>query len=222
MNEVNRPRRALLPWMLLVIAVLLAGWGWLAAYGYRNAEMASRSQAQAGGADAGLQQQIATLRQSDQISRQAMLDLQDTLTARDEQIAALRADLDFYERFVSPDVQRRGLNVHAAHVQPQAANVWRFELTLTQGREQAGNSRGSVKVAVEGSRDGKLARLDWPALRQQPDAAGIDYQLRYLQRVDGEFALPAGFTPTRLIVKLQPAHGKPVEATFNWKDIAGA
>lgn len=151
-----------------------------------------------------------------------MLDLQNTLTERDEQIAALRADLDFYERFVSPDVQRRGLSVHTAHVQPQAENVWGFELTLTQGREQAGSSRGALTLAVEGTRGGKLERLDWAALRQKPDAPGIDYQLRYLQRVTGEFALPAGFVPTRLIVQLKPASGKAVEAAFNWKDIAGA
>ena len=48
------------------------------------------------------------------------------------------------------------------------------------------------------------------------------YQLRYLQRISGEFALPAGFAPTRLIVQLQPAQGKPIEVAFNWKDIAGA
>lgn len=200
--------------------MILAAWGWLAAFGYRQDAHAVPA---GGGADPALQQQIATLRQSDQISRKAMLDLQNTLTERDEQIAALRADLDFYERFVSPNVQRRGLSVHAAHVQPQAApGVWGFELTLTQGREQAGTSSGQVKLAVEGSRGGKLERLDWAALRQKPDAPGIDYQLRYLQRVTGEFALPAGFTPTRLIVQLKPAQGKPVETAFNWKDIAGA
>ena len=225
MNATNRkagPARAWLPWVLALLTLALAGWGWLSAHGYRNQLLAARSTAAAGGAQAALQQQIATLRQSDQISRQAMLELQNTLTERDQQIAALRADLDFYERFVSPDVQRRGLSVHAAHVQPQAANVWRFELTLTQGREQAGESRGQARVAVEGSRAGKLERLDWAALRQAAEAPGIDYQLRYLQRVEGEFALPEGFVPTRLIVELRPAQGRPVEAAFNWKDIAGA
>lgn len=215
--------RRWLPWGLLLLAVLLAAWGWLAAFGYRQDARDAQAGAGAGSAQASLQQQIANLRQSDQISRQAILDLQNTLTERDEQVAALRADLDFYERFVSPDVQRRGLSVHAAHVQPQAAeNVWGFELTLTQGREQAGTSRGKLQLAVEGSRGGKLERLDWAALRQTPDAPGIDYQLRYLQRINGEFALPQGFTPTRLIVQLQPAQGKAVETAFNWKDIAGA
>ena len=219
-DRASRISRPWLPWALLLLVAALALWGWLAAFGYRQDAQAVQA---SGGAEAAQQQEIANLRQSDQISRQAMLTLQNTLTERDEQITALRADLDFYERFVSPDVQRRGLSVHAAHVQPQAATgIWGFELTLTQGREQAGTSRGQVKLAVEGSRGGKLEQLDWPALRQKPDAPGIDYQLRYLQRVSGEFALPAGFVPTRLIVKLEPAQGKPVETAFNWKDIRGA
>lgn len=217
-----RPGRVWLPWLLSTVLLLVTAVVGLTAYGYRQDALAARAEAGAGGESARLQQQIANLRQSDQISRQAMLDLQNTLTERDEQISALRADLDFYERFVSPDVQRRGLTVHAAHVQPQAANVWGFELTLTQGREQAGSSRGTVALAVEGTRAGKLERLDWSALRQTPNAPGVDYQLRYLQRVTGEFALPAGFVPTRLIVQLTPASGKAVEAAFNWKDIAGA
>ena len=221
-HRAMRNSRSWLPWTLLVLVAVLAAWGWLSAYGYRQDALAAQADAGAGGAQAQLQQEMANLRQSDQISRQAMLDLQNSLTERDEQIAALRADLDFYERFVSPDVQRRGLSVHAAHVQPQAENVWGFELTLTQGREQAGTSRGALTLAVEGTRGGKLERLDWPALRQKPEAPGIDYQLRYLQRVTGEFALPAGFVPTRLIVQLKPASGKTVEAAFNWKDIAGA
>lgn len=218
-----RPGRIWIPWLLAIaflLAALLVG---LTAWGYRQDARTARAEAGAGGEGARMQQEIANLRQSDQISRQAMLDLQNTLTERDEQIAALRADLDFYERFVSPDVQRRGLSVHAAHVRPQAAeNVWGFELTLTQGREQAGTSRGNVQLTVEGSRNGKLEQLDWADLRQKPDAPAIDYQLRYLQRVSGEFALPAGFTPTRLIVQLKPASGKAVETAFNWKDIAGA
>ena len=217
-----RPGRVWLPWLLSTVLLLVAVVVGLTAYGYRQDALAARAEAGAGGEGARLQQEIANLRQSDQISRQAMLDLQNTLTERDEQISALRADLDFYERFVSPDVQRRGLSVHAAHVQPQAANVWGFELTLTQGREQAGTSRGAVALAVEGTRGGKLERLDWAALRQKPEAPGIDYQLRYLQRVTGEFALPEGFVPTRFIVQLKPASGKAVEAAFNWKDIAGA
>lgn len=210
-------REPALPWVVALIAVGVAVALW---FGRGGGAAALDKPAE--GDNAALQQEIATLKQSDSISRQAMLELQNTLTERDEQIAALRADLDFYERFVSPDQQRRGISVHAAYLQPQAANIWRVELTLTQGRGPAAASRGKVTLLVEGSRDGQLARLDWSALRQRDNAPGIDYGLRYLQRIEGEFALPEGFVPTRLIVRLQSQQGKPVETTFSWKDIAGA
>ncbi len=61
----------------------------------------------------GLQQRVATLSRSDQISREANRDLQSTLAERDEEIAALRADVAFYERLVGSTAQRRGLAVHA-------------------------------------------------------------------------------------------------------------
>lgn len=210
-------REPALPWAVALIAVGVAVALWFG----RGGNLPAPGQA-GDGDSASVQQEIATLKQSDSISRQAMLELQNTLTERDEQIAALRADLDFYERFVSPEQQRRGISVHAAYLQPQAVNIWRIELTLTQGRDQAAASRGKVTLLVEGSRDGQLTRLDWDSLRQRDDAPGIDYGLRYLQRVEGEFALPEGFVPTRLIVRLQPQQGKPVETTFSWKDIAGA
>ena len=54
-----------------------------------------------------LQQRVATLRTSDQISRDANRELQNTLAERDEEIASLRADVDFYERFVCAIAQPR-------------------------------------------------------------------------------------------------------------------
>src|SRR3546814_20399663 len=78
-----------------------------------------------------LEQQVATLKRSDQISRDANLDLQGTLAERDEEIAGLRADVDFYERFVGATGQRRGLTVHQLHLQPQSDQAWPFTNKLT-------------------------------------------------------------------------------------------
>src|SRR3546814_7912475 len=79
-----------------------------------------------------LEQQVATLKRSDQISRDANRDLQGTLAERDEEIAGLRADVAFYERFVGATGQRRGLTVHQLHLQPQSDQAWHFTTTLTQ------------------------------------------------------------------------------------------
>jgi hypothetical protein len=165
-----------------------------------------------------LEQQVATLKRSDQISRDANRDLQGTLAERDEEIAGLRADVAFYERFVGATGQRRGLTVHTLHLQPQSGQAWHFTATLTQNLNRGSVSSGQVTLSVEGTRGGKLQKLSWAELRQQPDAAGIAYSFKYFQEIGGDLVLPAGYQPLRVVVRLAPKSGTAVEQSFPWAD----
>jgi hypothetical protein len=166
-----------------------------------------------------LRQRVATLERSDQISRDANRDLQSTLAARDEEIAGLRADVAFYERLVGATSQRRGLSVHALRMQPQQGGAWHFTSTLTQNLNRGAISRGRLQLAIEGMRNGRLQRLDWSDLRQQPQAPGIEYSFRYFQQVEGDVALPDGFAPVRVTARLVPRSGAPVEQSFTWGEV---
>lgn len=163
------------------------------------------------------QQQVATLGRSDQISRDANRDLQGTLAERDEEIAALRADVDFYERFVGSTAQRRGLTVHELKLQPRGDNVWHFTATLTQNLNRGVVNNGELSLAVEGTLGGRLQRLDWPSLRQQADAEGIGYSFRYFQQVEGDLVLPKDMRPVRIHARLVPEGGRMVEQSFPWE-----
>ncbi len=165
-----------------------------------------------------LKQQVATLSRSDQISRDANLDLQGTLAERDEEIAGLRADVAFYERFVGATGQRRGLTVHELQLQPQSDQAWRFTATLTQNLNRGVVSNGQMTLAVEGTRDGKLQKLAWSDLRQQPGAPGVAYSFKYFQEVAGDLVLPPGFKPLRITARLAPKGGTVVEQSFAWSD----
>src|SRR5690606_35933378 len=165
-----------------------------------------------------LEQQVATLKRSDQISRDANRDLQGTLAERDEEIAGLRADVAFYERFVGATGQRRGLSVHQLHLQPQSEQAWHFTTTLTQNLNRGAVSSGEVTLSVEGTREGKLQSLDWDALRQEPGAEGIAYSFKYFQEVGGDLMLPPGYQPLRVIVRLAPKNGAAVEQSFTWAE----
>jgi hypothetical protein len=79
-------------------------------------------------------------------------------------------------------------------------------------------NQGRLTLSVEGSRDGHLQRLDWPQLRQQPDAPGIDYSFKYFQQAEGDILLPPGLAPVRVIVRLQPQGSAAVEQSFTWAD----
>lgn len=189
---------------------------------------AERARAQAQRDVEGVQGELRTLRQrestlarSDQISRAANAEVQEALAERDEEIAALRADIAFYERLVGSTSQRKGLTVHVAEFAPEAGGTWRYQIMLTQTMNRGAISQGQMRFTVEGVREGKLAAVQWDELHQQRSAPAQAYSFRYFQQLDGNVMLPPGFTPQRVKVSL---HGEDaaVEQALDWKTATAA
>lgn len=160
-------------------------------------------------------QQAATLKRSDQISRSANIELQATLAEREEQVAGLRADVNFYERLVGSTGKRHGLSAHEAVFAPEAGGTWQYTVTLTQNINRGGITQGQLRLAVEGVRGGKLALVKWDEMLQKPGAPGRPFSFRYFQQIEGSVMLPTDFTPQRVRVSLN-ARGNSVEQTFDW------
>lgn len=195
---------------VFLIALLFGAWGvWQAAHSGRAAPCDASAAAEQA-------QRVATLARSDQISRAANAKLQATLADREEQIAGLRADVDFYERLVGATAQRHGLSLHALRLKRQPGGAWHFTAVLTQNVERGTVNTGVLSLSVEGSAGGKLSKLDWPTLRQQPAAPGVDYSFRYFQQVEGDVFLPAGFMPSTVHVQLRPRGAAIVEQDVTW------
>lgn len=198
--------------LVFLFALLFGAWGvWQVAHGGKAPPCDPAA------ADA-LAQRVAVLSRSDQVSREANTRLQSTLAQREEQIAQLRADVDFYERLVGATGQRHGLGVHALHMRRQQGDAWHFTAVLIQNLERDAVTAGQLTLAVEGSRKGRLETLDWPTLRQQPRAPGTPFSFRYFQEVEGDVFLPAGFTPVRVIARLQPRGAAVVERQVTWAE----
>ena len=216
----GHPRVAL--GVLVAVALLLGLWGAWRSFAPTPANARERLALQARRIEA-LEQENATLARSDQISRQANADLQDALAERDEEIAGLRADIAFYERFVGATGQRRGLSVHALKLLPQRdPQLWHFVATLTQNLNRGAVSSGRLQLALDVTDGGSMRRLDWTVLRQQAGAADIAYSFRYFQQVEGDIVLPRGVRPVRVAVRLLPASGPPVEQSFTWSAATAA
>ena len=205
----------------VAIALVLGGWGlWRGlAGGVGDEATPAQVRAQQRRIES-LEQQVATLSRSDQISRDANRDLQATVSERDEEIAGLRADVAFYERFVGATAQRRGLSVHELTLQPQDEQAWHFTATLTQNLNRGAVNAGRLLVSVEGTEAGKLRRLAWSDLRQQPNAPGVPYSFKYFQQVEGDLLLPPGFKRVRVIARVVPQGGAAVEQSFPWAQAA--
>jgi hypothetical protein len=165
-----------------------------------------------------LSQEVSTLRRSDQISRDANRDLERTLAERDEEIASLRADIAFYERFVGATGQRRGLSVHDLEMRRQDGDAWHFVATLTQNVNRGAVNSGRLTLSIEGTRRDRMERLAWTTLRKQPNAPGAEYSFKYFQQLEGEILLPADFKPLRVTVRLVPQGGAAVEQSFPWPE----
>ncbi|MES2859678.1 MAG: DUF6776 family protein [Pseudomonadota bacterium] len=204
--------------LLVVAALAFGGWGVWRALAPQPANAGDQLRTQAARID-DLEQSVATLTRSDQISRQANIDLQGTLAERDEEIASLRADIAFYERFVGATAQRHGLSVHALKLEPQRdPQLWHFVATLTQNLNRGAVNRGRLTLMVEASEGGRMQKLAWNDLRQQQGAPGVEYSFKYFQQVEGDIVLPAGVKPVRVIARLVPASGAALEQSFTWSE----
>jgi len=160
-----------------------------------------------------LRQEVATLKRSDQISRNANIGLQQSLAEREEEVSGLRADVDFYERLVGSTGQRQGLRVHEVKFEQEAGGTWHYTVTLTQNLNRGAISKGGMRFAVEGVRAGKLERVKWDDLLQKPNAPAKPFSFRYFQQLDDSVMLPPGFTPQRVKVSLSGGQ----EQDFPWQ-----
>lgn len=164
-----------------------------------------------------LKSRIAVLERSEQVAKAALVDVQQTLREREEEVDGLRADLAFYGRLVGGS-KREGLAVHSLRLRPvKNSQAWNAIATLTQNFQRGQDIKGRLTLSVEGVQGDKLTTLDWAALAQGQDKAGIEYGFKYFQQVSGTIMLPEGFAPNRVIVRADGEGGR-VEQEFSWKD----
>ena len=164
-----------------------------------------------------LQQQVITSKRSDDISRAANQELQTSLSERDEEVSALRADVAFYERLVGTSGQRRGLSVHSVKMQQDSNGSWHYDATLIQNLNRGKVSQGDLTLQIEGATGGKLQTLVWNDLLQKPNAPPQPFEFRYFQQVEGTVMMPPGFTPHRVRVYLR-SEGTTIQQAFSWDD----
>lgn len=164
-----------------------------------------------------LKSRVSMLERSEQVAKAALVDVQQTMRERDEEIDALRADLAFYGRLVG-GAKREGLAVHMLSVKSvKDSQAWNFTATLTQNFKRGQDVKGHLTLSVEGVRDGKLTTLDWAALNQGQNNAGIEYDFKYFQQASGTIMFPPGFAANRVIVHADGEGGR-ADQEFSWKD----
>jgi hypothetical protein len=167
---------------------------------------------------AALEVDSARYMRGQQVAERANAELQQALEARQDEIAALRTDLGFYQRLMEGGSQQAGLTIHSLVLKPtDEPRAFHYTLTLSQNPSRNRQVKGAVEISVTGSsgEDGK--RLDLAELGAE--SRSVAFSLRYFQRLSGVILLPGDFTPATVAVKVVPDSGAQLNREFTWGDV---
>lgn len=158
-------------------------------------------------------------READVVRRANAL-LRDSERERQDVIAKLQADLEFYRRLGGASGSQGPLTVHYLELQPtQSPRVFRVIISLTQNLRWASSTSGSAQISVDGIDNGVAAHLDYKQLLAESDKP-LSFQFKYFQQLEQLITLPEGFEASRLTVRLKSSSLKaPVEQSWEWESL---
>ena len=204
-------------WGVAIVAAFLLGAAVGRGLGFPNG-LESRAQRMAT-RNAELQDQVQGLQQQQQTNATALAALRASLAGRDSELQKLKQEQTFYAKLIGIDGDRSGLGVHSITLTPvTGTDAWNFVATLVNTAEDADATRGTLTLAVEGVRGGKLVTVAWPALTGTSAKDGVPFGFKFFQQVRGSFVLPKGFVPNRVVVTLHPKGDTEVTRKLDWKD----
>ncbi len=165
---------------------------------------------------------LAVAERAEQVAQAATQSLQENLREREQEIAALRADLGFYQRLVGGS-DRRTLGVHTVTLEPVPdTRAYNFVLTLTQNLKKSALTAGTAQISLEGVRNGTVVTVPWNELAAAGGMPDLRFSFKYFQRLEGMLTLPAGFAPNRILVSASTSGGERTQQAFAWSEALAA
>lgn len=162
---------------------------------------------------AALEQEVVLERQSAELLRRTIFDLQ-------EQVVGLQEEINFYQGLMAPEARERGLGVRLMEFLPtESGRVYDYRLVLQQLTGAHPMVSGKAQFLVQGRLDGDPLQLDWSELATGEHLDGQPFGFRYFQVLDGRITLPAGFLPETVLVRLRPSgrNAKLLEQKLAWR-----
>jgi hypothetical protein len=159
------------------------------------------------------EREVDVVRAANELLRKSELERQD-------EIAALQADLAFYRRLGGANGSQAPLAVHYLEVQAtQSPRVFRLIFTLTQNLRWAAIIAGRVELGVEGIIDGAARTISQDDLLDD-SAEPLLFRFKYFQQIERLMTLPEGFEPSRLSIRLKSDSLRaPVEQSMPWETL---
>jgi septal ring factor EnvC (AmiA/AmiB activator) len=162
-----------------------------------------------------LRDELARVRTSLEIDREAHARLQESLTESEVRVAELNEELEFYRRIVAPQDGQAGLRVQTFEVvRGGLPDGYRLRFLLVQNPQRSGRAQGQLHVSLHGTRRGDEITLQLQELAAEPQP----FEFLYFQDIEVEIILPEGFEPRSADVELRPGQGRArrFEASYPW------
>ncbi len=171
-----------------------------------------------------LKQQLSVIESGSQVDRLSVQQTQKRLTDMQVTLGELKEKLAFYQRIMAPEKINESLYIQDVRlISMPEVNSHKFMLTLSQGVGKKRAIKGVVELFISGQIGSEDKTLKFKELNVE-HKSNIPFSFRYFQTVTRDLALPDGFTPHSVQVKLNPSGKKAesVEKTWDWAELVSA
>lgn len=130
------------------------------------------------------------------------------LTAAQQELGALQQNLAFFENLIPAGTRPGPVSIRSAQIDRDGNRLRYRVLVMRNG--PAGDSRfkGNLRFTASGSQGGESATMTLepvasaPTSRAAPERAAIPLEFQQYQRADGLLAIPEGFVPEAITVRV--------------------
>ncbi len=170
--------------------------------------------------------ELLELRQSLQIQqtradvhREALAMVRGELAEQQALIADLEQGVRFYRSLMASNDQPEGLSVRSIGLIPGSAdNRFQFRILVQQNALKHGLLTGTLNVDVIGAEKGSAKTYSLSSLSAELPAKDIKLRFKYFQAIDGEFEIPTGFKPRKMVAYAKAIKPRQLEVRkdFPW------
>ena len=165
-----------------------------------------------------LDKQILKMERLANLDNDTSIRLQNEIKSLQEQVFNLRRELIFYQGIITGSSYSTGLNIQGLHIETtRKKNFFKYKLVLTNIDKSDKVSEVTVSMSVEGS-----DKSGFRSLPMKDFVSGIERNRKIkvagFERLEGNFDLPDGFEPLRVLVDLKQHDGEKLRLrrAFEW------
>lgn len=171
-------------------------------------------------ARAGLEQRLAASDIVQLADREAQSEAQAVIGELQAELARQQQELDFQRALVAERFGAGSLKVQELLVRPEGAGRFTVVVTLVQAAARDAVAKGTLSVAVDGSRGNALVQLKMADIT--PDGSKlVPFSLRYFKTLEIPLVLPANFRPAAVQLEYRSDRSgpEPLRQTFAWTTV---